>query len=179
MTDKLQLRALLKAIRKISRAVDLQSRRIDRSVGLTLPQLVVLGCVRDLGEVTSRAISEQAELSPATVVGILDKLEAKALVERYRSRIDRRIVHTRLTKKGIATLAAAPSPLGQAFEQAFLKLPARERDNTLAAIQRVASLSVVETEDELAQAGPQTSFGTAEPDLSGSTARASSSLSNR
>ena len=154
MTNELQLRALLKAIRKISRAVDLQSRRIDRSVGLTLPQLVVLGCVRDLGEVTSRAISEEAELSPATVVGILDKLEAKGLVERYRSRVDRRIVHTRLTEKGVVTLATAPSPLGQTFEQAFLKLPARDRDETLSALQRVASLSIVETEDELTQVAP-------------------------
>lgn len=151
MTQEPQLRALLKAIRKISRAVDLQSRRIDRVVGLTLPQLVVLGCVRDLGEVTSRAISEEADLSPPTVVGILDKLEAKGLVERYRSRIDRRIVHTRLTDKGVATLAAAPSPLGHAFEQAFLKLPDDTRENTLGALRRVGALALVDAEDELAR----------------------------
>lgn len=149
MTQEQQLRALLKAIRKISRAVDLQSRRIDRIVGLTLPQLVVLGCVRDLGEVTSRAISEEAELSAPTVVGILDKLEAKGLVERYRSRVDRRIVHTRLTDKGVATLAAAPSPLGHPFEQAFLKLPSDTRTSTLDALERVASLALVDAEDEL------------------------------
>lgn len=149
MTQEPQLRALLKAIRKISRAVDLQSRRIDRVVGLTLPQLVVLGCIRDLGEVTSRAISEEADLSPATVVGILDKLEAKGLVERYRSRIDRRIVHTRLTEKGVATLSAAPSPLGHVFEQAFLKLPDETRESTLGALRRVGSLALVDAEDEL------------------------------
>lgn len=150
----MQLRTLLKAIRKISRAVDLQSRRIDRIVGLTLPQLVVLGCVRDLGEVTSRAISEEAELSPATVVGILDKLESKGLVERYRSRVDRRIVHTRLTDKGVATLAVAPSPLGHTFEQAFLRLPEDARASTLGALQRVASLALVDAEDELTQIEP-------------------------
>lgn len=154
MTQETQLRALLKAIRKISRAVDLQSRRIDRIVGLTLPQLVVLGCVRDLGEVTSRAISQEAELSAATVVGILDKLEAKGLVERYRSRIDRRIVHTRLTEKGVATLSAAPSPLGQPFEQAFLKLPHDTRQSILGGLERVASLAVVDAEEELIQLEP-------------------------
>lgn len=149
MTNDMQLRAVLKALRKISRAVDLHSRQIDRQVGLTLPQLVVLGCARDLGEVTSRAISEEAELSPATVVGILDKLEAKGLVERYRSRIDRRIVHTRLTEKGAATLAAAPPPLGHAFEQAFLKHPPETRAQTIDALNRVANFALVDAEDPL------------------------------
>ena len=60
-----EFQAVLKAIRRLARAVDLNSRRIDRQVGLTLPQLVVLRCVRELGEVTSRAISAQADLSPA------------------------------------------------------------------------------------------------------------------
>ncbi len=47
------LNTLLVAIRHIARAVDIQSRKLDRDFGLTLPQLIVLGRVRDLGEVTS------------------------------------------------------------------------------------------------------------------------------
>src|SRR5690554_4985244 len=100
MSTPSDLEALFRSIRRIARAIEIQSRLIDREVGLTLPQLVVLLCVHRLGEVTSRAISREAELSPATVVGILDNLELKGLITRYRSGIDRRIVHTRLTEKG-------------------------------------------------------------------------------
>jgi len=141
MTERDDLRRLLKAIRRITHALDVQSRRINMSVGLTLPQLVVLGCVRDLGEVTSRAISAEADLAPATVVGILDKLEGKGLIERYRSTRDRRIVHTRLTAAGVAALADAPSPLGDAFLEAFRALPDRERRAVLNAFDRAAGLA--------------------------------------
>lgn len=142
MAESDELRAILKAIRRIARAVEIQSRRIDREVGLTLPQLVVLTCVQDLGEVTSRAISIEADISAATVVGILDKLEVKGLIERYRSNIDRRIVHTRLTERGRAVLAAAPPPLGASFEKAFQRLPAPDRAATLAALTRLANLAL-------------------------------------
>lgn len=149
MTKDAQLRSLLKSVRRIARAVDLHSRQIDRQAGLTLPQLVVLTIVRDLGEVTGRAVSEEADLSAATVVGILDKLEAKELVERYRSRTDRRIVHTRLTEKGHAALLAAPPALGHKFERAFLKLAPDERSATLKALRLVADLASMEAADAL------------------------------
>lgn len=136
-----ELRALFKSMRRIARAIEMHSRQIDRALGLTLPQHVVLACVRDLGEVTSRAISEEADVSPATVVGILDKLEAKGLIERYRSTKDRRIVHTRLTGKGLETLQRAPAPLGDRFTRRFLALDAESRRNVLDAFERVADMA--------------------------------------
>ncbi len=146
-----ELRSLQKALRRIIRAQDIHSRRIDRSVGLTLPQLVVLQCVRDLGEVTSRAISREASLSPPTVVGILDKLEAKGMIERYRSESDRRIVHTILTERGRQALDDAPSPIGVSFDHAFLTFPAGRRSEIVRSFETVAELcetSVAELHDQ-------------------------------
>lgn len=140
MVKHSELNALLKSIRRIARAVDITSRRLDREFGLTLPQLIVLGCIRDLGEVTSRAISVEADLSAPTVVGILDKLEAKRLIERYRSLRDRRIVHTRLTVAGVQLLSKAPSPLGDEFAETFGKLNQVTRRQTIGALSRVADL---------------------------------------
>lgn len=140
MPENVEIRTLLKSIRRIARALDIHSRRIDREVGLTLPQLIVLHCVRDLGEVTSRTVSEEADLSPATVVGILDKLEEKRLVERYRSVVDRRVVHTRLTPAGAALLSQAPAPLGEAFAHSFLDLPPRRRGEILDAFREIDSM---------------------------------------
>ncbi|MCB1354781.1 MAG: MarR family transcriptional regulator [Rhodobacteraceae bacterium] len=134
--------ALLKSIRRLARALDMHSRHINRESGLTLPQLIVLRCVRELGEVTGRAISEAADLSPPTVVGILDKLETKGLIERYRSTRDRRIVHTRLSGTGRALLDRSPSPLGARFETRFMALEARERAEILEAFRKAADLAL-------------------------------------
>ena len=141
MNQEHELKAILKSIRRIARSVDVCSRQIDRAFGLTLPQLVVLTCVRDLGEVTSKAISEEADLSPPTVVGILDKLEAKGLIERYRSTRDRRIVHTRLTRIGRRILQNAPPPLGADFVVAFGELDESVRRRTLEAFELIADLA--------------------------------------
>ncbi|HET7410256.1 MAG TPA: MarR family transcriptional regulator [Paracoccaceae bacterium] len=152
MSPNAELRALFKSMRRIARAVELHSRRLDRELGMTLSQHVVLACVRDLGEVTSRAISAEADVSPATMVGILDKLEAKGLIERYRSTRDRRIVHTKITAKGQAALARAPSPLGARFEAGFLRLDADSRAQTVAAFERVAHLAGIPEPGEVDEA---------------------------
>jgi DNA-binding MarR family transcriptional regulator len=144
MADATERRALLKAIRRLARAIDIQSRRIDRELGLTLPQYIVLSAVRDLGNGTSREIATASDASPATVVGILDKLEGKELIERARSTTDRRSVHTRLTAAGEATLGRIPFPLGPAFESAFAALPVETRARTIAALNDLAALAALD-----------------------------------
>lgn len=142
MSDAQEVRALVKAIRRVARAAEMQSRRIERAAGLTLPQLVVLSCARDLGEgATTRAIAAESDMSDATAVAILDKLEAKGLLERRRSAVDRRIVHSRLTPRGRAALDAAPPMLGDRFAAAFGALPPTERAGLAAAFTRVADLA--------------------------------------
>ena len=141
MSDDPEMLRLLKGIRRLSRALDMQSRRIDRAIGLTLPQFVVLTCVGELGEVTSRAVSAAADMSPPTVVGVLDKLEAKGLIERYRSARDRRIVHARLTTRGRAALSTAPDPLGAAFAARLRRLDPAERTALLAALDRLGEMA--------------------------------------
>lgn len=142
MSGNAELRALVKLIRRLARMLDVQSRRIDRDVGLTLPQLIVLQCVQDLGEVTSRAISLEADLSPPTVVGILDKLEAKGFIRRYRSERDRRIVHTSLTDEGKRILKRIPSILGDSFDGRFLGLPDARRKSVIEGLELIGELGV-------------------------------------
>ena len=103
--------SLVRSMRKIAQAIDVRSREIARLTGLTLPQLIVLQSVETLGEVTTQAISRDASMSPPTVVAVLDKLEAKGMVVRYRSTLDRRVVHTRLTEAGRDALAEVAGSL--------------------------------------------------------------------
>jgi len=105
--------AVLKSMRRIAQAIEVRSREIARTSGLTIPQLIVMQSIRTLGQVTTQAVSREASMSPATVVAVMDKLEAKGLIERYRSEVDRRVVHTRLTPSGQAALGQPPGLLSR------------------------------------------------------------------
>jgi DNA-binding MarR family transcriptional regulator len=135
-----ELGALEKAIRRIVRAHDLQSRALMRASGLTAAQLVVLRGVAALGEVTTTALSTYADLSPATVITVLDNLEDRGLIARYRSTTDRRIVHTRLTEKGRALMAAAPAALDERLAARFRALGPEARRAMLDSANALAAL---------------------------------------
>ncbi|GAB2183146.1 MarR family transcriptional regulator [Roseibium sp. LAB1] len=136
----MQSSQVVKALRKIVRAIDLRSREVSRLTGLTIPQIVVLQGIRDLGEVTTKALSDNADLSSATVVTILDKLEEKGLVERYRSVSDRRIVHTRLTDRGTEVASNLPGLLHEEFERKFDNLNAADRAHLVSSIEQIAEM---------------------------------------
>lgn len=131
---------VLISIRQIIRAVDIHSKRLVRETGLSAPQLVVLRAIDELGEVTTRVLSLHVSLSQPTVTTILDRLEAKGLVERYRSQKDRRVVHTRLTDEGKKTLKTAPPLLQEAFTAAFEALSKARRNDILSAVSELAQM---------------------------------------
>jgi DNA-binding MarR family transcriptional regulator len=74
------------------------------------------------------------------VTTILDRLEAKGLVERYRSQKDRRVVHTKLTRDGKKTLKTAPPLLQEAFTDAFEALSKTRRNDIVSAVSDLAQM---------------------------------------
>jgi DNA-binding MarR family transcriptional regulator len=134
------LKALEKAVRRIVRAHDLNSKALIKSSGLTSAQLVIMKGIAELGEVTSTALSAYADISLATVVTVLDNLEERGLIQRYRSGQDRRIVHTRLTETGMAMIANAPPPLGHSFADRFTALSDRRRRDLVTAAAALADM---------------------------------------
>lgn len=131
---------VLVALRRIIRAVDLQSRQVFKASGLTTPQVLILQTIRDLGEVTTSRISHEISLSQATVTTIMDRLEQHGLVERYRSERDRRIVHTKLTKTGRGALRKVPPLLNAQFLSAFAELDRDRQAAMVQTLQEVAGL---------------------------------------
>jgi DNA-binding MarR family transcriptional regulator len=132
------LQSLVKAIRVIAQAIDTRSKSMSRLSGLTIPQAVILQGVRDLGEVTTNGLSRHVDLSPGTVVSILDKLEERGFIERYRNVQDRRVVHTRMTPSGAAILAQAPSLLPDEVVAAIRTLDDGDRRSLVGSFQSVA-----------------------------------------
>jgi DNA-binding MarR family transcriptional regulator len=131
---------VLVALRRIIRATDMQSKRMVKACGLTIPQVMVLRAIADLGDVTVRRVSSHVSLSQATVTTILDRLEARELVHRVRSEVDKRVVNARLTPLGKRVLAEAPALLHEKFIERFDALDKVDQGRILAALQQVAEM---------------------------------------
>lgn len=132
--------ALVRSVRRIAQAIDVRSREVSRLTGLTLPQLLVLQSIRAMGEVSTSAVSRDVSMSPPTVVAVLDKLEGKGMVVRYRSVVDRRVVHARLTEAGRQALSDSPGLLGPGFLSGFAALSQDERVAMATAVDRLATM---------------------------------------
>lgn len=120
-------RSLIRSVRRIAQAIDVRSREIARLTGLTLPQLLVLQSIRTLGEVSTSAISRDVSMSPPTVVAVLDRLEVRGMIIRYRSTADRRVVHARLTHEGENALNESPGLLRPDVLTRWSVLPIAQR----------------------------------------------------
>lgn len=138
---------IIRAIRRIVRAVDLQSRHLAGRCGLTGPQLIALRAVERLGPVSVSILAREISVGQATISGILDRLERRGLVERARDTRDRRKVTVLMTDAGRGILATAPPLLQDRFLHELTRLEEWERTSMLAALQRVASMMDAEEID--------------------------------
>src|SRR5690606_7739492 len=131
---------ILRALRRITRAIALHSKQLAACSHITAPQLICLRTVVALGPLTATAISREIHVSPSTVVGILDRLEEKGLIRRERGREDRRIVFVTATEQGVALVENAPSPLQKALSDALNQLPELEQATITLALERIVEL---------------------------------------
>lgn len=141
---------ILTSLRKITRAIDLYSHRLSRQYKLTGPQI---GCLRYLaksGTSTPGKTAKSMHLSQATITGILDRLEARNLIERTRSKEDRRRVLVALTERGLKIVETAPSPLQEKFAKKLAALPEQNQ----AVIDTILSQVVTMMEAEDLEAAP-------------------------
>lgn len=152
---------IVASIRRIIRAIDLQSRRLQDRHKLTGPQLATLRAAERLGAITISALARAVHLSQPTVSGILNRLERRGLVERKRSDDDRRSVVIEVTEEGRRLLDEAPSLLQERFRAELARLEDWERHWMLAALERIASMMDAEGIDAapILETGPVSPSG--------------------
>ena len=80
-------------------------------------------------------------------MGIVDRLEAKGLVFRERSRFDRRLVWISATAKGEDLGSTAPSPLQDALAKGLQQVGDLERATIALSLERVVDLMEIRQVD--------------------------------
>jgi len=110
---------ILIALRKITRAIDLHSKKLLKASGLTTSQLLVMQAIRKLDLASPSAIAREVMLSQATISSLLDRLERNQLIRRSKGHVDRRQTRIELTTLGEEKLANSPSPLQADFVENY------------------------------------------------------------
>ncbi|TRZ54582.1 MarR family transcriptional regulator, partial [bacterium] len=95
-------------VRRVFQVVNEQSNKVKRETGLTGPQFWAIKIIGELSPVRVSDLAARMHLHPATVVGILNRLELQGLINRMRTNEDRRVVKIALTDAGHAIVVKAP-----------------------------------------------------------------------
>ena len=119
--------SILKSLRRISRAIDVHSRKLANTYNLTAPQLVCLREIHVQGPLSPSTLSVAVSLSQPTVTGILDRLEKRTLIKRVRQTTDKRRVNIELTPTGLELVTRAPIPLHEKFAERLSALDEAEQ----------------------------------------------------
>lgn len=127
------------ALRRVIRAVDLHSRALVESHGLTGPQALILKAIQN-GSLSAGELANRVSLSQGTVTDILNRIEQRGLVKRLRDTDDRRRVFVEATDAGRALLHQSPPLLQERFVQRFNALHKWEQTQLLASLQRIAAM---------------------------------------
>ena len=138
---------LLIALRRITRAIDLYSKRLQKDTRLTISQLLVMDAIVKIDKPTPSAIAKSILLSQATVTNLIDRLEKNGLVQRKRLGTDKRTINVVLTELGETKDEEAPELLQSGFLREYRKLESWEQHLLVSAVGRVASMMDAEDID--------------------------------
>ena len=118
--------SILIDIRKIVRSINIESKRIEKNYGISIPQLLCLNYLNEQKELksTSSRIKAFLQLNASTVTGIINRLQQKGMVAKLPNPEDKRSSSIALTKKGKELLLNTPDLLHQRLSAKLEGLPA-------------------------------------------------------
>ncbi|WP_029896894.1 MarR family winged helix-turn-helix transcriptional regulator [Desulfohalovibrio reitneri] len=135
-----QLESILDSLGRIRQAMNRQSRSLDASIHLTAPQLVCMRQLQVAGPMTLGALARRVHTSPASLTGLVDRLERKDMVQRRRDEVDRRKVLVEMTKSGADVLAMAPWTVQDRLGLSLAQMPPEKRDELERAVGQLAEM---------------------------------------
>ncbi|MEZ4401787.1 MAG: MarR family transcriptional regulator [Kofleriaceae bacterium] len=128
----------------VAHALDVRSKRMERALGVTGPQRLVLRIVGQRPGITAGDLARSLDLHASTLTGILARLVSHKLLSRTTDPADRRRARFALTSAGRRVDAVRTGTV----EASITKALAQASDADVEACQRLlASLAAVLTSD--------------------------------
>lgn len=116
---------ILITIRKIVRSINLESKKIQKEYGVSIPQILCLSYLHASKnyQSTQGEIRKFLNLNSSTASGIVDRLENKGFLARLPKQGDKRVVNIALTSKGANLLLQIPALLHDKLSEKLQLLP--------------------------------------------------------
>lgn len=141
-----QVAEIVDNIRRVFQVINEQSQEVKRKTGLTGPQIWTIKTISDSAPINVKDLAQRIYLHPATVVGILNRLEESGLVQRLRTNEDRRVVTVELTRKGKQLVVKAPEVIQGMLVSGLERLQKKQRnkiDDGLAELVKMLGIETV------------------------------------
>ena len=115
---------ILIKIRKIVRSINLESKKIQKEYGVSIPQVLCLNYLHHSAnfQATQGELKKFLNLNSSTASGIINRLELKGLIARLPKSGDKRVVNLVLTSNGNNLLQKIPSLLHDRLSDKLQKL---------------------------------------------------------
>jgi DNA-binding MarR family transcriptional regulator len=130
----------LQVLWRTSHALERRSRHMEKAIGLTAPQRVVVRFLGRFPGVTAGQLARALHVDPGTLSASVRRLEARGLVERRRDPLDTRRVTLGLTRRGRALDVPHADSVEAVAETLLAATPARDIAATTRVLDRFAEL---------------------------------------
>ncbi|AXT53307.1 MarR family transcriptional regulator [Aquimarina sp. BL5] len=140
---------ILVKLRKIIRSINLESKKIEKEFGISIPQLLVLQYLSEQEDyrASAKEIRIYINLNASTISGIISRLESKGLVAKLPKPNDKRTTYITLTAKGADVLHRSPTTLQEKTKEKLQKLTQEQIDELDRNIELLASIMDAENID--------------------------------
>lgn len=138
----------LQRLWQLNHALEKVSSRMEKRLGVTAQQRLVLRCVGKYPGMTSGQLASLLHVDPGTVSASLSRLESKGLLERRRDPRDKRRASLGLTAKGRALDRPAKGTVEYAVERLLEGARAEELSGMVKIVEHLTSLLGEELERE-------------------------------
>ncbi len=140
---------ILIKIRKIVRSVDIESKKIQKEYGVSIPQVLCLSFLHDSTnyQSTQGEIRKFLNLNSSTVSGIIDRLERKGYLARLPKSGDKRVVNIALTSAGDKLLNRIPSLLHEQLSDRLKQLDAEVLQQVEEGLETLVAIMDIEQVD--------------------------------
>jgi DNA-binding MarR family transcriptional regulator len=126
-------------LRQIKQSMICQADKLLGAHDLTHAQWAPMLRLRFHGPMSSAALARELAMDGGAMTRLLDRLEAKNLIQRERSTEDRRVVMVSLTEHGLASMARAPAVLSQVSNEHLAGFTHEEFRTLIGLLQRVVA----------------------------------------
>ena len=147
MPIKHRSKEIIFSIRKLMQAGEFYTKELTKKYQVSAPQLNCLLSLYENGPLPPSQIAKHIMVKSSTVTGIVDRLEQKGLVKRFRNSPDRRIITIELTDSGKNLTKNAPPPIQQKIIDGLKKLSKDELDQIILPLTKLTDMLDVQDLD--------------------------------